>query len=274
MQGFDRTIRDQPQPASSPTTTALSPRLTRSDMEDTRNGQSQDRIGYAACRSSTAVRPPRACIAPSDRTEPSSHGDLCAHEDHLRRRTETLMRWSLRSRDRRTARIPFSRRTFRRTTRSTSPSKSSPTIPGLPDGKGRWFYERARGSYGAAEAQGVVRAQARSGGFAQETPEGAQRFSKTDLAKYLNAWEEAGAPGELRQSEELSVLHAGAEGRAPGWVRAGCLRGSRRSLRRRSSSEPPYRSCGQRSSPPFRRTLSRTPSVAFPGRAADALIST
>lgn len=56
----------------------------------------------------------------------------------------------------------------------------------LPDGSGRWFYERARGSYGAAELASLVRAE-RSRRFARETPKD-RRFSKTDLAKYLNAW--------------------------------------------------------------------------------------
>ncbi|QOZ06635.1 AIPR family protein [Bradyrhizobium sp. CCBAU 51765] len=56
----------------------------------------------------------------------------------------------------------------------------------LPDGKGRWFYERARGSYGAAELKASFAA-AQKRRFAQETPK-ERRFSKTDLAKYLNAW--------------------------------------------------------------------------------------
>jgi AIPR protein len=60
----------------------------------------------------------------------------------------------------------------------------------LPDGTGRWFYERARGSYGAAEFASSAKAE-RSRRFARETPKD-RRFSKTDLAKYLNAW--SGAP--------------------------------------------------------------------------------
>lgn len=56
----------------------------------------------------------------------------------------------------------------------------------LPDGEGRWFYERARGSYGAAELKASFGA-AQKRRFAQETPK-ERRFSKTDLAKYLNAW--------------------------------------------------------------------------------------
>jgi hypothetical protein len=56
----------------------------------------------------------------------------------------------------------------------------------LPDQRGRWFYERARGSYGAAEYKSSFRASERRR-FASETPKD-RRFSKTDLAKYLNAW--------------------------------------------------------------------------------------
>ena len=57
----------------------------------------------------------------------------------------------------------------------------------LPDGSGRWFYERARGSYGAAELASSTRAERRRR-FALETPR-ERRLSKTDLAKYLNAWD-------------------------------------------------------------------------------------
>ena len=60
----------------------------------------------------------------------------------------------------------------------------------LPDGSGRWFYERARGSYGAAEFASSVKAE-KGRRFARETPK-ERRFAKTDLAKYLNAWN--GAP--------------------------------------------------------------------------------
>jgi len=60
----------------------------------------------------------------------------------------------------------------------------------LPDGHGRWFYERARGSYGAAEAKAAFKAEHKKR-FATETPKD-RRFSKTDLAKSLNAW--SGSP--------------------------------------------------------------------------------
>ena len=56
----------------------------------------------------------------------------------------------------------------------------------LPNGSGRWFYERARGSYRAAQlaAEHVFERGLR---FARETPK-ERRLAKTDLAKYLNAW--------------------------------------------------------------------------------------
>ncbi len=57
----------------------------------------------------------------------------------------------------------------------------------LPDGSGRWFYERARGAYSAQEVRASVRAASKRT-FAKETPKD-RRFAKTDLAKYLNAWE-------------------------------------------------------------------------------------
>ena len=56
----------------------------------------------------------------------------------------------------------------------------------LPNHSGRWFYERARGSYGAAELGASFRREEKRR-FADETPK-SRRFSKTDLAKYLNSW--------------------------------------------------------------------------------------
>jgi len=51
----------------------------------------------------------------------------------------------------------------------------------------RWFYERARGSYQVALTRiGTTRAKADK--FKKTTPP-QQRFTKTDLAKYLNAWD-------------------------------------------------------------------------------------
>ena len=57
----------------------------------------------------------------------------------------------------------------------------------IPGAASRWFYERARGSYGAAEAKSSTKASERQR-FKRETPK-ERRFSKTDLAKYLNTWE-------------------------------------------------------------------------------------
>jgi len=55
------------------------------------------------------------------------------------------------------------------------------------DGKSRWFYERARGSYEAAALKASFTDQQKDR-FASETPK-ERRFSKTDMAKYLNAWD-------------------------------------------------------------------------------------
>lgn len=56
----------------------------------------------------------------------------------------------------------------------------------MPNGSGRWFYERARGSYRAARmALGADSGAGRR--FLNETPK-ERVFAKTDLAKYLNAW--------------------------------------------------------------------------------------
>ena len=57
-----------------------------------------------------------------------------------------------------------------------------------PDGIGRWFYERAAGSYKTMLARdGMTPARLRK--LRQATPP-ARKFTKTDLAKYLNAWEQ------------------------------------------------------------------------------------
>lgn len=62
-----------------------------------------------------------------------------------------------------------------------------------PDGASRWFYERARGSYGVLEAKAALRAGDKRR-FGRETPK-ERRFAKTDLAKYLNGW--AGLPDHV-----------------------------------------------------------------------------
>ncbi|MEU3081072.1 AIPR family protein [Streptomyces albidoflavus] len=58
-----------------------------------------------------------------------------------------------------------------------------PTTAGGP--QTRWFYERARGSYAVEEAKHTAVAARRK--FKAETP-AAQRFAKSDLAKFVNAW--------------------------------------------------------------------------------------
>ena len=60
----------------------------------------------------------------------------------------------------------------------------------LPDGVGRWFYERAAGSYNVLLArEGTTPARLRA---LKEAVPPARRVTKTDLARYLNAW--AGRP--------------------------------------------------------------------------------
>jgi AIPR protein len=55
-----------------------------------------------------------------------------------------------------------------------------------PDGIGRWFYERAAGSYNTMLARdGTTPARLRQ---LKETIPSSRRITKTDLAKYLNAW--------------------------------------------------------------------------------------
>lgn len=56
----------------------------------------------------------------------------------------------------------------------------------LESGHGRWFYERARGSYLAAEQKASYRARDEQA-FRSQTPR-SRRLSKLDLARYLNAW--------------------------------------------------------------------------------------
>ena len=65
-------------------------------------------------------------------------------------------------------------------------SLASTTI--CPDGVGRWFYERAAGSYKTMLArEGTTPARLRK--LRQAIPP-ARKITKTDLAKYLNAWEQ------------------------------------------------------------------------------------
>jgi hypothetical protein len=57
----------------------------------------------------------------------------------------------------------------------------------LDDGKGRWFYERARGSYLAAEQKAAYRKSDQQS-FRAQTPK-QRRLSKLDVARYLTAWD-------------------------------------------------------------------------------------
>lgn len=56
----------------------------------------------------------------------------------------------------------------------------------LDDGRGRWFYERARGSYLAAEQKASYRRTDQQT-FRVQTPK-TRRLSKLDLARYIHAW--------------------------------------------------------------------------------------
>ena len=57
----------------------------------------------------------------------------------------------------------------------------------LQDGSGRWFYERARGAYEASLFKSASSKEAKRT-FERETPK-KRRFSKTDVARYLNGWD-------------------------------------------------------------------------------------
>ena len=73
----------------------------------------------------------------------------------------------------------------------------------LSGASGRWMYERARGSYGAAEVKaGLPKVQLRQ--FRLETPK-ARRFSKTDLATTINAWE--GYPNWVSYGSQKNFQH-------------------------------------------------------------------
>lgn len=63
----------------------------------------------------------------------------------------------------------------------------------LDDGKGRWFYERARGSYIAAEQKAGYRKTDQKT-FRTQTPK-QRRLSKLDVARYLSAW--SGIPDKV-----------------------------------------------------------------------------
>ena len=55
-----------------------------------------------------------------------------------------------------------------------------------PGEQGRWFYERARGQYQVAKSR-IGTTKARTRRFNEQTPP-ARKFSKTDIAKFMNCW--------------------------------------------------------------------------------------
>ncbi len=73
----------------------------------------------------------------------------------------------------------------------------------LDDGKGRWFYERARGSYLAAEQKAAYRKSDQKS-FRVQTPK-SRRFSKLDVSKYLSAW--AGLPYRVCLGGQKNFQH-------------------------------------------------------------------
>lgn len=73
----------------------------------------------------------------------------------------------------------------------------------LEDGKGRWFYERARGAYTAAEQKAAYR-KTEQKSFRQQTPK-QRRISKLDVARYLNA--RAGLPDRICHGGQKNFQH-------------------------------------------------------------------
>ncbi len=63
----------------------------------------------------------------------------------------------------------------------------------LDDGKGRWFYERTRGLYLAAEQKAAYR-KTEQKTFRQQTPK-QRRLNKLDVSRYLSAW--SGLPDKV-----------------------------------------------------------------------------
>lgn len=62
------------------------------------------------------------------------------------------------------------------------------TVVWCPGEQGRWFYERARGQYQVAKSR-EAKSTVQKRKFDERTPT-SRRFSKTDLAKYVNSWEQ------------------------------------------------------------------------------------
>lgn len=73
----------------------------------------------------------------------------------------------------------------------------------LDNGKGRWFYERARGSYTAAEQKASYRKTEQTA-FRSQTPK-SRRLSKLDLARFLHAW--SGLPHRVCLGGQKNFQH-------------------------------------------------------------------
>ncbi|WKB50758.1 AIPR family protein [Eleftheria terrae] len=82
-----------------------------------------------------------------------------------------------------------------------------------PDGVGRWFYERAAGSYNTMLArEGTTPARLKA---LKEAIPPARRITKTDLAKYLNAWDrkpEVVSLGSQKNFDRFMASLSGPEG--------------------------------------------------------------
>ena len=103
-----------------------------------------------------------------------------------------MTNWSGMCRDMRTHRTEYPRPTSHRMTRSTFALRSCRGPRGAPAVGGsqrqtKWFYERARGQYQDARASESTPARRRA--FSNEHPT-RQRFTKTDLAKFENTWDQ------------------------------------------------------------------------------------
>lgn len=85
-----------------------------------------------------------------------------------------------------------------------------------PDGVGRWFYERAAGSYNTLLArEGTTPAKLRQ---LREAIPPARRITKTDLAKYLNTWDQRTSDvsfGNQKNFERFMEAFTPAEGQEP-----------------------------------------------------------
>lgn len=82
-----------------------------------------------------------------------------------------------------------------------------------PDGRSRWFYERATGSYNTfLSREGTTPAKLRE---LKETVSSTRRITKTDLAKYLTAWDrrpEIVSRGSQKNFEHFMSTLSGADG--------------------------------------------------------------